>query len=136
MLYKITRQQHENLLDALLNMWPSVPPENVYPSLNDWRDTSDTCGNKKPSCQTVACFGGWCAWWPAFRRQGVRAMDCGAPVTPDGRTADGVSRLLFGCGDLFCCRGIHSSDGGFRGTDHELVTNRLKFVLRNCEVTQ
>ena len=58
-MIKVTQLQRDNALDALNNMWPSVPPENVVDRLCTWR--LDEFGTQ-PDCGTAACFGGWCAW--------------------------------------------------------------------------
>ena len=127
-MIQVTQQQRDNALDALNNMWPSVPPENVYPGLNAWvRDAG------QPNCGTVACFGGWCAWWPAFRDQGVVASASSGAPTILGRHF-GVASDLFGNYDLFHPRGEHEADMGFEGNDHELVTHRLKWLIENSEV--
>jgi hypothetical protein len=54
--YKITAEQHARLLEARDVMWPSVPEENVYPDLVWW----SAGANRKTTCNTIACFGGWC----------------------------------------------------------------------------
>ncbi len=128
-MIQVTRQQRDNALDALNNMWPSVPPENVAIQLRKWRE-DDTA--TMPDCGTVACFGGWCAWWPAFRAQGVVAVGPGAPSHfPSG---DSVAHVLFGDYRIFYRRYHHESDSMFKGTDHELVTRRLKWLIKNSEV--
>lgn len=133
MKIEVTQQQRDNALDALHNMWPSVPPENVFPDLGDWRDAES---DAKPSCKTVACFGGWCAWWPAFRRQGVRTFASGAPRPIGGGFSSDVALRLFGSAGLFTRRGMFNADRGFRGTDHELVTNRLHWLIENSTVVE
>lgn len=131
---KVTQQQRDNALEALNVMWPSVPPENVFPDLEFWRETY---GYAKPSCKTIACFGGWCAWWPAFRRQGVRAASCGAPTDRTGRaSANEIGDQLFGDKAVFNVAGPHKADKGFKGTDHELVTNRLRWLIENSTVVE
>jgi hypothetical protein len=129
-MYIVTQQQRINLLEALNVMWPSVPQENVSYNLAAWRkDKGDHAGTARtlkipPTCGTVACFGGWCAWWPAFREQGVSADSDGVPNVS--------SEELFGAPDLFTPHGNHPADIGFDGSDHELVSNRLRYVLRHC----
>lgn len=127
----VTQQQRDNLLEALNVMWPSVPPENVPAGLSVFRQDFDYGA---PNCGTVACFGGWCAWWPSFRAQGVWAGDVGRPEMEAGFPGD-VSELLFGHAMMFKARG-HAGmmDVGFRGTDHELVIHRLNWLLENSEV--
>ena len=128
-----TKQQRYNTLDALHVMWPSVPPENVYPGLEDWRKFE---GVTPPDCGTVCCFGGWCAWWPPFNKQGVQADPdgCCYPTTQDNGNALKASTLLFGNPFMFEPVGCHFADVYFAGTDHELVTHRLQWLLENSEV--
>ncbi len=114
MTHKFTPQQIENIREAI-KMWETVPPENVAPRLGFWRDGfgDPHAGQKKPpTCGTVACFGGWLAWWPAFRAQGVEAWDGGAPYLTWASQpwAYMVSRELFGDDDMFDSRDLHKMD--------------------------
>ena len=126
---QVTAQQRANALEARDVMWPSVPPENVDPKLHTWR-----CQGKShtpPDCGTVACFGGWAEWWPEFRLR--------AGISPSrGDMGWGQVSELFGPYDearnLLDERGGHPADWGFDGTDHELVTNRLNWLIANSEV--
>jgi hypothetical protein len=132
---KQTPQQRANTLEALNVMWPSVPEKNVYPSLADWRRGES---NARPTCGTVACFGGWCAWWPGFRAQGIRPAYGGAPTSDAGGFSTDASEHLFGDEWLFCCRGhwlipFHESE---QISDHEIVTRRLRWLLKNSEVVE
>lgn len=130
-MIRVTKQQRANAIEARDVMWPSVPPENVIPELASWRR-----GRRgRPDCGSVACFGGWCAWWPSFRAQGVRSNAFGAPVF---RGDFGASSTLFGSSDLFVPRGSSSSDvhAPYRCTDHELVTYRLNWLIENSEVIE
>lgn len=128
-MIEVTQQQRDNALDALHIMWPSVPPRNVYPRLTRW--AKDT--NGAPSCGAVACFGGWCAWWPAFQAQGVRATPFGPRMDAGEEWGDAVAHFLFGDRRLFWPRGA-AGDIKFEGTDHELVTHRLQELIKNSEV--
>lgn len=128
---RVTAQQRANALDALNNMWPSVPPENVMSNLGWWRNGSPT---RAPTCNTIACFGGWCAWWPAFRAQGVRVSRNGKPFMRNKPLACEVSQELFGCGTLFFSR--RALDEPFNGTDHQVVTQRLRQLIRNSIVVK
>ena len=124
MKIKVTQQQRDNALLMLNKYWPSVPEANVVPQLATWRHDS---ARRKPTCKTVACFGGWDAVVPEFRAQGVRPVrNCGAP------NVSGFS--LFGTPGLFSSRGSFVSDNDFTGTDHELVTRRLQWLIANSEV--
>lgn len=127
---KVTQQQRDNALEALNVMWPSVPSKNVVRGLQTWREDDEGAA---PDCGTVACFGGWCAWWPTFRRQGVRTNSYGAPT--HRRLLD-VSEFLFGDGDLFNVRSFHRADWIFNGTDHALVSNRLRWLIKNSTVVE
>jgi len=138
---QVTAQQRANALDALNNMWPSVPSKNVHKRLGWWRadthrhgqvNVNVTSGNTKPDCGTVCCFGGWCAWWPAFQAQGVYADKSGYPkIAGVDHNTDFV---LFGSGSMFSPRDYHDADEGFKGSDHKLVTRRLKWLIKNSEV--
>lgn len=127
---KVTPQQRENALEALNVMWPSVPPENVYPSLLAWRNSPY---REAPHCGTLACFGGWSEWWPPFRAQ--LGLNPGEGTSSWPRLA----RLFGPPGHkhidwLFNATGGHPADRGFEGTDHELVSNRLRRLIANSEV--
>lgn len=125
----VTQQQRDNALDALNNMWPNVPPEKVFPMLTAWTSTPNEL-----TCNTTACFGGWCAWWPNFQKQGVVAYR-GVPNLESGGVSPDVSFKLFGCCDMFASRGAFESDTP-GPTDHEVITNRLKWLIANSEVTK
>jgi hypothetical protein len=130
---QVTPQQRANALEALDVMWPSVPPENVQRRLSIWRDDQ---ANTEPTCNTIACFGGWCAWWPNFRAQGVTTWKDGRPHIDGVEDTDEVARILFGYEDMFAPAGGARSDGGYypKVADHELVTKRLKWLIANSEV--
>jgi hypothetical protein len=121
---EVTAQQRANAVEALHVMWPSIPSKNVFPRLMDWRDDR---AEFPPTCGTVACFGGWSEWYPPFKAQ-LDAMG----FSP-GNNWDGVCRLF---GDMHIPEGRenHPADRDFEGTDHELVTNRLNWLIENSEV--
>jgi hypothetical protein len=126
----VSQRQYDNIKDALEVMWPSVPEANVVPGLRRWREEGWFLGNKIPTCATLACFGGWCAWWPRFRAQGVRSAHSGAPVVcPDGHSSVEASRWLFGYDFLFSARAPWE-----RGTSHEIVRKRLENLLARAVV--
>jgi len=135
---KQTTRQRANTIEALEVMWPSVPPENVCEGLKWWRKGKPT--RRPPTCETVACFGGWCAWWPAFKAQGVQANEFGAPCITNARDvcyqASAVFIKLFGDYDICAPVGNFECEMDFKGTDHELVTHRLKRLLENSEVVE
>lgn len=132
-MIRVTKQQRANAIEARDVMWPSVPPENVMPELGSWRRG----GRGKPTCGTVACFGGWCAWWPPFREQGIGCNWAGAPTTqnPHVMAAD---EQLFGEREMFSIRGYCPADATASKscTDHELVTHRLNWLIANSEVIE
>ncbi len=125
-----TPQQRANTLDALHNMWPSVPERNVSPGLKEYRHGE--IKNTNPDCDTIACFSGWCALWPPFVAQGIAPTVIGSAyhVASGG---DGML-FLFGFSGLLLRRSSITIDAGFTGTDHACVTNRLKWLLENSEV--
>lgn len=142
-MIRVSKQQRRNALEARDKMWPSVPSENVVRGLRMWR-TDGT--NTRPDCDTVACFGGWCVWWPSFRRQGARADADGMPYIKGGNHGTVVAHILFGQRELFYPRGDHPADPKPRDqleyfdpahiTDHELVRRRLDWLIANSEVVE
>ncbi len=129
MKIKVTQQQRDNALQALNVMWPSVPPENVTLGLGEWRHWSSR--EHKPHCNTIACFGGWCALWPPFQQQGVKVTYGGSPTfnLEHGGPAWQVADKLFGTADMFCVRKLNEI-----GTDHEVVAKRLHKLIANSRV--
>lgn len=96
----VTQKQRENAHE-LLRMLATIPPENVH--LEQFREDGSAAA---PNCGTIACIGGWVAWWPAFRAQGVYASKqaCGAPRSkflPDKHSSGDVAQELFGDRRLF-----------------------------------
>lgn len=125
-----TEQQLQNLREALV-WWATVPEANVYPNLG-WfskgRSEEEYLGT---DCNTVACFGGWCARWPALRAQGVFLSKSGAPRMQGLGAAPFVADRLFGDASLFDSRMGHQADWDFAGSDHSLVTNRIRWALEH-----
>lgn len=129
---KFTQQQIDNIEEAIV-MWKTVPPENVYPGLDDWRDLSKELRADTATCNTVACFGGWCCHWPAFKAQGIKAESDGRPGLLD-LSGSQVAEYLFGDRDLFLPRGVHPTDRNSRlVNDHTVVMNRLKLLLAKAK---
>lgn len=122
---------HLKNLRIALWRWESIPPENVYYRLAEWCDERAV---DEPTCNTVACFGGWVALMPEFKEYGVRVGGVGEPLMPgvDGGVRS-VAARLFGSYAMFNARDAHPSDEGFIGTDHELVTNRIKHAIARLE---
>lgn len=145
---KVTAQQRANAIEARDVMWPSVPPENVYQELANWNADTDASGaraRKIATCGTVACFGGWCAYWPPFQAQGVRLdLFTGAPQVRPRSNSDlipiqSASKYLFGVAGLFAVRDHgdmvdHKAPVGV--SDHELVTHRLNWLIKNSVVVK
>jgi hypothetical protein len=135
-----------NLLIARA-MMQRIDPDQV--NLNDWRDPASVemrAGVQyewdEPTCGTIACFGGWCAWEPAFRELGVRSNHHGAPVIDEGCARSGldVAQYLFGDEAMFCpaMRGdiwpgvedYGTTLGVPRVPDHQIVLNRIEKRLK------
>lgn len=141
---KVTAQQRANAIEARDVLWPSVPPDSVVTNLRTWYEDQgcDLSQNYEPRlsqegwCGTHACFGGWCAMHQPFREQGL-ARRFGAVLLTDpatGHTRGSGDSFLFGDDYLFNRRGQHEADECFEGTDHELVTHRLNWLIENSEV--
>lgn len=134
MKIRVTKQQRANAVEALEVMWPSVPDANVSDRLNTWT-AGDFDLRSETSCKTIACFGGWSARWPAFVAQGVSVNGYGEPILKSGgaRAFHGryVARALFGDTRLFLWRQPHEYNAD---TDHEVVTKRLRDLIRNSVV--
>ncbi len=134
----LTKKQTKNLKEALL-MWETVPAGNVTRGLDHWRKEpyAQPDLSRAPTCNTIACFGGWCAHWPEFQRQGVRpAPVSGAPKIGNLDPVE-VSELLFGHHQLFSARGNSELDdaGIYSLSDHEVITYRLNRLLKESSWT-
>lgn len=135
---QVTAQQRANAVEALEVMWPSVPPKNVIPGLELFRQPVDGRYDGSPDCGTLACFGGWCVWWPPFREQGLRGSVVGSPYFLDSSDLS-AAEILFGHPLMFAVRNAHGADYMDGVTpadvsDHQVVTNRLKWLIENSEV--
>ncbi len=122
---KKTPQQIQNLKDALV-WWKTVPEANV--DLNYWRDN----GTPPYTCNTICCFGGWCAVQPKLVAQGLYPEWGGAPrlVGRNDLDSSGVAQELFGDYQMFASSGCHRHDKDRGETDHEAVTHRIKMALK------
>jgi hypothetical protein len=136
---KVTRLQRDNALYALNDFWPSVHPDKVDANLEHWRQEPDEAGlltswiddmGRPPQCGTMACFGGWVEWCQHFRAQLGLAPDKGEMDFDDLLDLFGVD-LMTG---MTAARGGCKADAGFEGSDHELVSNRLNWLIENSEV--
>lgn len=140
--FKVTPLQRANALHALNDFWPTIKPEQVSGRLNYWRTERDCEGEPEfvdfdapPTCGTVACFGGWVEWHAPFRRQ--------MGLNPDKGEAD-IEALhgLFGTDsdshtlNIFAERNWgFDGDIGFEGSDHELVSHRLRWLIDHSEMS-
>ena len=127
----ITQRQRDNLTEAK-KMWLSIPPENVAKGLNFWRG-EDCKSMSTPTCNTIACFGGWCAWWPEFIAQGITVNRYGEPSS---LLEESPGFNLFGHDRLFTFRGGHKSDEHINDdvSDWDIVMNRIKWAINNSKV--
>ena len=131
---KVTAQQRTNAISAK-EMWNSVPEKNVSTNLSSWRE--DRKSRTQPDCNSIACFGGWCAWWPAFQAQGVSVTTGGAPFMKSSSEAY-VDQELFGEPGMFNPRRHHTADKNknlSKWSDWEVVMNRLDWLIKNSVVT-
>ena len=143
---QVTAQQRANALEALNVFWPTIKPEQVFDRLLRWRsdegpegegcDGVDAEFDRPPVCGTVACFGGWLEWYAPFRAQLGLAPDKGEVDidtlhslfgTTYSRDSDKLN-IFAVLNDGF------AADIGFEGTDHELVSHRLRWLIENSEV--
>lgn len=130
----ISPRQRANAESALYEMWPSVPKSNVTKLLRPSRDLTF-------NMRTVTDFGGWCARWPRFREQGAALADVGhIVIVRHGQTfvsPQFVSLTLFGMAGMFMSRNHLWIDNHFvNHTDHEIVTERLRWLIRSTEVPE
>lgn len=133
MNHKFTPQQIDNIEEAIV-MWKTVPPKNVFPDLAYWRDISKERPADKVTCNTIACFGGWCCHWPAFQDQGLYADRYDGGPRLGNLSGGRAAQFLFGDMDLFLTRGVHPADGGtYMLDDHTVVMNRLKLLLAKAK---
>lgn len=94
-------RQIKNCLVAKALM-DSLPNKAIYPNLEYWQN--DKMADKGPKgCGAAACFGGWCAVHPYFKRQGVEADSDGAPIFKGDPMSyfKEVSKFLFGDSEMF-----------------------------------
>lgn len=111
-------------------MMEKLPPEKV--NLKSFRDPDEVEGEDAdyslpPTCGTICCFGGWCAWEPAFMAQGIFAEgSMGVPVLARDEN-ESVPRYLFGDYTLFFSRSVLDElDGApYDCTDRDVVLRRI-----------
>jgi hypothetical protein len=135
----VTAQQRANALEALNVFWPSIKPAQVAHHLRFWREDEDEQDNyldQPPGCGTVACFGGWLEWHTPFRSQLGLASDKGEVEFEELLSLFGTTGNAGGF-NIFAERNFgFPADFDFTGTDHELVSNRLRWLIENSEVTE
>lgn len=89
-------KQAVNLMVAQA-MMQDIPGRHVYPRLFNW-----SRGNvEKQTCGSAACFGGYVAIHPYFKKQGVSKDADGAPKMRGIPWAADVAARLFGDETLF-----------------------------------
>ena len=149
----VTEVQRANILSAK-EMWLTVPLKNVAYSLDKWNSlfVFDQEHSKHddheqqsltPDCNTICCFGGWCAHWPPFQEQGVYAGWAGQPVIKGKgvRFADqelfGVHQMFFGRGEHEAERILNANDSAayYKTSDWQLVMNRIDWLIANSVVS-
>ena len=143
-MIEVTQLQRDNAISAK-EMWLTVPEANVVPRLATWNYYHDAKIKrpKAPTCKTIACFGGWCAWWPAFQAQGIKADPVGMPVIHENEDQS-VCFTLFGVYRLFISRGRAEADESFKSrskqeyeeaSDWKIIMNRIDYLIQNTVVT-
>ena len=145
-MIEVTQLQRDNILSAKA-MWLKIPAKNVVPDLCTWRALSEKNKFKAPDCDTVACFGGWCAWNPEFIAQGIQTSAGGAPFFNDQKhlqQGEEVCYRLFGDVALFAARSTNPVDKSTARrnakaykamSDWQLVMNRIDHLIANSIVT-
>lgn len=149
-------RQIENVLVAQA-MMAEVPRENIAFGLQAWAEMCEDpkflrmaswnrpmeaeCDDvpspeklKEFHCGSAACFGGWCAIHPHFKRQGIQRAWNGAPEVREPQTKNGrvritmypseVSEYLFGRSDMF-----YERMPGEPADEKVLIERRLKKAM-------
>lgn len=125
-------KQIENLLQAQA-MMEDLPNSALVAGLFCWRankrkdfDQYDEEIDDKQllhRCGSAACFGGWVAVHPYFRKLGVRPGKSGEPAM-EGMLVWDVAHDLFGDSNMF-----DANCGGGNGNDRAVVLQRIKNAL-------
>ena len=138
-MIEVTQLQRDNLAIAKAR-WSTIPQRNVSTDLMTWRyRTLIDSHNKPPTCDTIACFGGWCAWIPEFMEQGVKARTNGSPYLEGSsrESSEDVSEALFGDRYMFSFRGDYKIDDDREyNSDWQIVMNRIDYLRYSSEVVQ
>lgn len=123
-------------VESAQRMWATIPVANV--NLGTWRKSEPAAPGPEqgaPGCGTIACLGGWCAWWPEFMAQGVAATRGGSPHFPADKrsTHADVAEELFGARYMFDTRSPEEyEESDFQGADgkpiddYDVVSYRLQ----------
>lgn len=126
MTNKLVEKQIENILVAQA-MMQDISNKQLAEELNFWTNEAfdESVKNGTFHCGAAACFGGWCAVEPHFRKQGLKANSAGEPVFKDPTlTPSEVSERLFGDFQMFMAR-----RWGEEGTERQIVQARLRHAL-------
>jgi hypothetical protein len=111
-----------------LKMWKTIPNENITPDLLYW---INSYGISEPTatCNTIACFGGWCVFMPKFQELGLYFDSDGAPtLTLAPKITKGLPRTLSGYDLAFYLFGDGSMfySNNTKLTDRDIVWVRLE----------
>lgn len=123
-------QRIKNLLVAI-DMVEQLPAKAFVKHLLCWRDNDKwiTLRVNEPPCGTQACFGGWIAQHPYFKKLGVKTIGENSEPSiakPDADPMD-VAELLFGDRNLF----RSTFDGRrFYPSDCERMSDKKKILAR------
>ena len=128
-----TEQQHIENTEAAISFWATVPPETVITDLKSFRECMHDV--EAPSCDSMACFGGWLPYAEHFANLGLVRDDYGAPqlTHQPNLSLSGVSFALFGCELLFEPRADVDPKEYSTASDHRIVTNRLLANLKKLK---
>ena len=118
-------RQIENILVAKA-MMDSLPDSAIYPKLDYWNNW-DMVPLGHNHCGAAACFGGWVAVHPHFRKQGISIGAGGQPEL--SRSTYSAAEELFGS----CEAGNVSvfSPNISRRSDRNEIDRRLQVLLDN-----
>ncbi len=150
-MIQVTAQQSKNLQTALIFM-QRVPSDCIAEHLRFFRDGPDGTLRNAPTCESPACFGGWCPFIPEFAAQGLTVSDFGTPemvgslprtweeCEPDFQLFGvlGLWRPRHGVSNNQCDNAI-PLDSVFTNvdahlTDHALILARLQWAIDNTEI--
>jgi hypothetical protein len=127
--------QLENLKIALWR-WRSIPDENIVSNLMNWQEFDPRLrATQIPTCNTIACFGGWVALMPEFREMGVKVSEGGSPYMRRGGHVVYfdwcVADHLFGDSRLFQPKTV--TEQLLRESDRQVVIHRIKRRIKEIK---